>query len=54
MGKWTVVVEGDGQHHNGAENDSDELLRAFVKTLKESGHTVEHVSFTSINRETMR
>ena len=52
MGQYTIVIEGEGLHHNTDEpKDADRMLNKFLDDLKVAGHGIEHVSFTSISRE---
>lgn len=39
MGTWTITIEGHGINHNGTPKDADEMAKAFVAALRQSGHT---------------
>lgn len=40
MGDWTVVVSGQGSHHNGTPGDADRLAQRFVEDLVEAQQMV--------------
>ncbi len=46
MGNWTINIEGHGMHDNGKDQDIDDLLKFFVKELREMGQDVYHVTLT--------
>ena len=42
-----MVVNGCGSHHNkDYGKDANKMFGAFVKSLTDTGHTLEHASFT--------
>lgn len=52
MGKWTLVIQGEGAHHSPEvapgrpfEQDADQLAKQFVGKLKEMGQTVQSATF---------
>lgn len=50
MGKWILVVEGNGFHHNMGRadirpSDADLLAQQFVQKLKDHGHEIERADF---------
>lgn len=51
MGKWTMVISGEGAHHNtgfdgplGLEQDADQRLLEIVHRLLLDGHRIEHAA----------
>lgn len=36
MGTWRIVVEGQGIHHNGREDDADQIARKMLALLRDS------------------
>lgn len=47
MGNWNMTVVGTGSHHNTSyDKDANRLFAAFVKSLTDAGHMVQHASFT--------
>ena len=45
MCKYTIVIHGEGQHHDGSVNDALDHARLFVESLKEVGHTIHSAIF---------
>lgn len=46
MGNWDISIKGVGIHHNGREDDVEQLAAEFVKKLKEKGQTVGDAKLT--------
>lgn len=48
MGNWNITIQGVGPHHNpdAYPKDANRMAAAFVKQLREAGHTVEAATFT--------
>lgn len=47
MGNWNITIRGVGAHHNkDYPADANVMTAAFVKALREAGHTVIAASFT--------
>lgn len=40
MGDYTIVVSGQGSHHNGQAGDADRLAQRFAEDLVEAGQTI--------------
>lgn len=40
MGKYQIIIEGEGPHHSGGPNDADDGAKSLVVGLKMAGHTV--------------
>lgn len=36
-GTWTIIIEGHGINHNGTPKDADEMAKALVASLRDSG-----------------
>lgn len=47
MGRWRIVIDGHGVHHNGdlLPQDANRMAAAFVEALRAKGHEVEAASF---------
>lgn len=53
MGDWTIVIVGNGAHHNTAyEGDADKIFRETIERLEEAGQQIEHASLTTGLKET--
>lgn len=46
MGNWDISIKGTGCHHNGREDDAEQMAAEFVKKLQGAGHVVEHAAIT--------
>lgn len=42
MGSWIILIRGHGAHHNGLQDDADEMAEVFVGELRAAGHEVKH------------
>ena len=52
MGQWTLVVQGQGTHHNGnAPFDADVIARQVAPLFEEHGHIIESVQLTAGGRQ---
>jgi hypothetical protein len=49
MGTWRIVVEGHGIHHNGRQDDANEMAAVFVGELLANGHGVASATFELTN-----
>lgn len=48
MGRWSLYLEGEGQHHTGSDSrDADTLARHLVTALREAGHDIDTAHFQS-------
>jgi hypothetical protein len=47
MGNWNITIRGVGAHHNkDYPKDANVMTGAFVRALKDAGHSVIAASFT--------
>lgn len=46
MGDWTIVVSGQGSHHNGMPGDADRLAQRLVDELVEAQQTIRYAAVT--------
>jgi hypothetical protein len=47
MGNWNITIRGVGIHHNTSNPaDANIMTAAFVRALKDAGHSVIAASFT--------
>jgi len=57
MGNWTIVVTGNGAHHNtqsdgtGLPGDADKLLDDFIAQLMKAGQFIVYASITTSSRQ---
>jgi len=46
MGNWTILINGQGCHHNSREDiDADLATKKFIELLKAQGHSIEQADF---------
>ena len=45
MGTWRITIEGHGIHHNGRQDDANEMAGVFVGELLAAGHGVSLAKF---------
>ncbi len=54
MGSWTIVIQGQGAHHNvDYDKDANRMAAEFVEALKEAGHKIESATFTHGGRDAL-
>lgn len=47
MGNWNINIQGVGVHHNKDNHaDANKMATDFVKSLEDSGHYIQHATFT--------
>jgi hypothetical protein len=46
MGNWDISIKGVGIHHNGREDDAEQMAAEFVKALKGKGHSISSAVMT--------
>lgn len=51
MGKWVIVIQGTGSHHNRKPDDADVIAKRCVEALSKASQHIESATFTVGNSE---